>query len=269
MRTESRPVRGPGESTGCGTALLWIFPGMTDQTRRTPVDMTVPLLDIVSGHVKNDPIRKGVSSMLNKTVSLFPSAGSGGDMVKGEVWHKIHSRNKLKESKKFIIRTISGLMSGRSERFFGKRSPSPIRAKSVGTRPWHLMPTSSEAAWPRSATALGRSLMSSGARDTSAALTQSSGSSASCESKPSLRLRSGPKLLPAGKPRSTGIRSGQRSTGKAPRSISSSSPWATAGGCTGSPLGTKSSPPSSAVMSKTSIFSGTCSMRASTTTSRA
>jgi len=44
--------------------------------------------------------------MVSDTVISLSSAGSGGDMVKGDIWHKIHSRHKLKESKKSIARAL-------------------------------------------------------------------------------------------------------------------------------------------------------------------
>jgi hypothetical protein len=40
-------------------------------------------------------------------VTFLPSMGSGGeDMVKADLWHEIHSRRKLRESKKSIARTL-------------------------------------------------------------------------------------------------------------------------------------------------------------------
>ncbi len=41
------------------------------------------------------------------SVTCFPSMGSGGEaMVKADIWHEIHSRHKLKESKKSIARAL-------------------------------------------------------------------------------------------------------------------------------------------------------------------
>jgi len=42
-----------------------------------------------------------------ETLYLLPTNRSGGkDMIKAELWHEIHSRFKLKESKKSIARSL-------------------------------------------------------------------------------------------------------------------------------------------------------------------
>jgi hypothetical protein len=45
--------------------------------------------------------------MTRDGVSLLPAIRPGGeDMVKGDLWHEIHSRFKLKETKKSIARAM-------------------------------------------------------------------------------------------------------------------------------------------------------------------
>ena len=44
--------------------------------------------------------------MRSETVSFLLGPGPGGDMVQGDLWHEIHSRCKLKETKKSIARAL-------------------------------------------------------------------------------------------------------------------------------------------------------------------
>src|SRR4030042_99221 len=78
------------------------------------------------------PLRKGVSIMVFETVFLLPSAGSGGDMVKGDIWHEIHSRHKLKESKKSIARAL-GLDVRTARKILRQEEPRPYEREKRGS----------------------------------------------------------------------------------------------------------------------------------------
>ena len=50
---------------------------------------------------------KGVKRMTQNGVCFLPAIRSiGEDMVKGDLWHEIHSRRKLKETKKSIAPAV-------------------------------------------------------------------------------------------------------------------------------------------------------------------
>jgi len=57
------------------------------------------------GNQNLPPTRERGVRMEKSVVCLLPMTVSGGnDMVKADVWHEIHSRFKLKETKKSIAR---------------------------------------------------------------------------------------------------------------------------------------------------------------------
>lgn len=67
-------------------------------------------------------------------VTFLPSMGSGGeDMVKADLWHEIHSRRKLKESKKSIARAL-GLHVQTVRSILKQPVPSPYQRERKGSR---------------------------------------------------------------------------------------------------------------------------------------
>jgi transposase len=65
--------------------------------------------------------------MEQSTVCLLPVIASGGnDMVKADVWHEIHSRFKLKETKKAIARCV-GLSVQTVRKILRQAEPQPYR----------------------------------------------------------------------------------------------------------------------------------------------
>lgn len=67
--------------------------------------------------------------MHEEAVTMFPMIVSGGsDMVKADVWHEIHSRFKLKESRKSIARSV-GLSVQTVRRILRQREPQPYRSR--------------------------------------------------------------------------------------------------------------------------------------------
>jgi transposase len=72
--------------------------------------------------------------MAQNGVSFLPAINPGGeDMVKGDLWHEIHSRFKLKETKKSIARSV-GLSVQTVRRILRQASPRPYVRKSEGDR---------------------------------------------------------------------------------------------------------------------------------------
>jgi transposase len=67
-------------------------------------------------------------------VTFLPSMGSGGgDMVKADLWHEIHSRHKLKESKKAIARAL-GLHVQTVRNILRQAAPSPYQRERKGSQ---------------------------------------------------------------------------------------------------------------------------------------
>jgi uncharacterized protein (UPF0128 family) len=67
--------------------------------------------------------------MSSQRVCFLPAVKSGGEeMVKGELWHEIHSRFKLKETKKSIARAI-GLSIQTVRKILRQGSPLPYTRK--------------------------------------------------------------------------------------------------------------------------------------------
>jgi len=70
--------------------------------------------------------------MVSNTVSFLLGTGTGGDMVKGDIWHEIHSRHKLKESKKSIGRAL-GLDVRTVRKILRQKEPRPYERKKRGS----------------------------------------------------------------------------------------------------------------------------------------
>jgi hypothetical protein len=73
-------------------------------------------------------------------------------MVKADLWHEIHSRFKLKETKKEIARALS-LASGPFASSSGRRRPSLMSVNSKGVGSWRASRIGSGGGWRRSAIA--------------------------------------------------------------------------------------------------------------------
>jgi len=70
--------------------------------------------------------------MEQKKEIILPTIESGGEgMVKGELWHEIHSRFKLKESKKSIARTL-GLSVQTVRKVLRQEKPTPYERARKG-----------------------------------------------------------------------------------------------------------------------------------------
>ena len=64
----------------------------------------------------------------NKVCFLSAISSGGEDMVKEELWHEIHSRRKLKETKKSIARAV-GMSIQMIQKILRQVSPHPYARK--------------------------------------------------------------------------------------------------------------------------------------------
>jgi len=67
--------------------------------------------------------------MKQKNRKIFPIIESGGEsMVNGDLWHEIHSRFKLQESKKSIARTL-GISVQTVRKIIRQKKPVPYKRR--------------------------------------------------------------------------------------------------------------------------------------------
>jgi DNA invertase Pin-like site-specific DNA recombinase len=70
--------------------------------------------------------------MQQERVLFLPATVPGGDgMIKSEIWHEIHSRFKLKETKKAIARTL-GLSILTVRKVLRQATPRPYQRAKLG-----------------------------------------------------------------------------------------------------------------------------------------
>lgn len=70
--------------------------------------------------------------MISSRESFLLSTSSGSDVVKADIWHEIHSRHTLKESKKSIGRAL-GLEVRIVRKILRQKEPLPYKRKKRGS----------------------------------------------------------------------------------------------------------------------------------------
>jgi hypothetical protein len=128
---------------------------------------------------------------------LLPAVEPGGDMVKDDLWHEIHSRFKLQETKKSIARAV-GLSVQTVRKILRQKGVRPIGARSMRANFFVPIRSTSFNGWQPLATVGRRSSKSSKAGATEAVAKRSSVSSAHCARKRRSRPRSGSRRRRAG-----------------------------------------------------------------------